>query len=170
MLEKIVTALEGDIPFAVIIALHMDEQFLKSFARRLGRINGIEVVFVQKRDEVVANKIYLLADTSRIFQELGRYFIVKEDPPSGYYHPTIDSLFCSAAHLKGVKIDAYLLSGIGSDGAKGLLSLKGACHFTVAQDEASSIVYGMPKSAFEIGAAKKIMGIDAIVKEIQGKG
>ena len=85
---------------------------------------------------------------------------------SGIYHPTIDELFFSAAELKKCEIHAYLLSGIGADGAKGLKALKDAGHYSVAQDEATSIVYGMPKSAKEMQATSAVLSIDEIIKDI----
>jgi len=145
----------------------MDSFLLESFARRLNRINKVtEVVFCNTSQiNIETNIIYLLDDTARLEQTILLQLQTIRNF-SGIYHPTIDELFFSASELKKYEIRAYLLSGIGIDGAKGLKALKNTGNYCVAQDEKTSIVYGMPKSAKEMGATSAILSIDEIIKDI----
>ncbi len=167
LIEKIITSLEQKIEGSIIIAQHMDKIALSSFAKRLNRINKTtEVVFCETSCENINNNtIYLLNGTSRLEQKNGLILQTITDY-KGIYHPNIDELFFSASKIKNYDIQAYLLSGIGSDGAKGLKALKDAGYYCVAQDEKTSIVYGMPKRAKEIGATSSILDIEKIIKEI----
>ena len=166
LLESIVTSLPSKIITPIIIAQHMDSLSLESFAKRLHRINNITVEFVTQKTQLRDGAIYLLGDTSIMKKENNSYFLEPFSHATSFYHPTIDELFFSIAKLADVEVSAYLLSGIGADGAKGLLALKEAGVKTVAQDEATSIVYGMPKSAVEIDAASKVMSINEIKEDI----
>ncbi len=165
LLEKIVSSLTDEIDFTLVIAQHMDPLALSSFAKRLNRITSNEVLFVQETLMLENFKIYLLEDSS-YFEQNRDIYIKKCEDNKSYYHPQIDTLFSFASRLKNVEVVAYLLSGIGQDGAKGMLELKKANFKTIAQDEKSSIVYGMPKSAYELHACSSVMSIDAIVEDI----
>jgi len=168
-IEKIITSLGDSIDVAIVIAVHMNGLLLESFAKRLNRINHIAVDFVTQETKIQSGKIYLLEETSVIYEKSGAIFLKEQTPLVGYYHPTIDELFLSAAKLKDIQISAYLLTGIGADGAKGMLELKNRGFYTVAQDEKTSIVYGMPKRAFEMDALRAVMSIEKIVEDIQKK-
>ena len=167
LLEQIVTSLSSKLNGSLIIAQHMDSLSLESFARRLNRINKVtEVVFCNASQiNIETNTIYVLNGTARLKEAMSLQ-LQSVANFNGIYHPTIDELFFSAVEVQGYEIRAYLLSGIGADGAKGLKALKDAGHYCVAQDEATSIVYGMPRSAKEIGAASTVLSIDAIIKDI----
>ncbi len=167
LIETIVKHLPARIDGSLIIAQHMDPLPLKSFARRLARLCGHEVVYVQDDTPVRENAIYLLGDTAVLERTAVGMALKKPNGSEGFYHPTIDFLFESAARLRSYRISAFLLSGIGSDGAKGLKALKDAGQMTFAQDEATSIVYGMPKAAVEMDAAKRIMPIDTIAHHVR---
>ena len=166
LLESIVTTLPPKIVTPIIIAQHMDRLSLESFAKRLNRINNITVEFVTQKTVLREGVIYLLEDTSVMQKESSSYFLEPCSHAMGFYHPTIDELFFSVAKCSDLEVHAYLLSGIGADGAKGLLALKEAGAKTVAQNEATSIVYGMPKSAVELGGASKVMSINEIKEDI----
>jgi two-component system chemotaxis response regulator CheB len=167
LIETILISLKAPINATVVLLQHMDRFNLDSFSKRLNRINPLDVTLVSQKTNLKNGNIYLLEDTSIIISDqYGELYIQKNDKNQGFYHPTIDELFLSAAKLNDIKITAYLLSGIGSDGAKGLLALKKANFKTVAQDKETSIVYGMPKSALELQACQYVMSIDEIIDEI----
>ena len=166
LLESIIKALPHTITTPIIIAQHMDRVALESFAKRLHRINNITVEFITQKTELREGVIYLLEDTSVMQKEYNSYFLEPYPHATGFYHPIIDELFFSVSKLDDIEVHAYLLSGIGADGAKGLLALRETGAKTVAQDEATSIVYGMPKSAVEMDAASKVMSIDEIKEDI----
>ena len=167
LIEQILIALPQKISVAIVIAQHMQSGFLKSFAKRLRRLSDIEVLFAKDTTNIESGFIYLLSNTSQLFSVAKEIKLIQDSKNSTIYHPDIDTLFLSASQLKNSTITAYLLSGIGDDGAKGLLALKKNGSYTVAQDEESSIVYGMPKSAYEIDAHCKIMDIQTIVDDIK---
>ena len=167
LLEQIVTSFDTKLNGSIIIAQHMDSFSLESFARRLNRINRVtEVIFCNaSKINIKANIIYLLDDTAKLEQATPLQLQTIKNF-NGIYHPTIDELFISASKVKNYEIRAYLLSGIGADGAEGLKALKDAGNYCVAQDEKTSIVYGMPKSAKEMEATSAILSIDEIIKDI----
>ncbi len=154
----------------LIIAQHMDRLSLESFSARLDRISSIEVVCANNhKTEVKENVVYVLHDTSKLIERGGVLFIEKE-PQKGFYHPTIDELFASAAHLKrDWDISAYILSGIGDDGVKGLQELRSHRPDAkiTAQDEDTSKVYGMPRCAKDTGVCNAILSIDEIAVQIK---
>ena len=166
LLEKIIGALTQQIDYSIVIAQHMHSLALASFAKRLDRLTPNEVVFVNKTTLLENGKIYLLEDSS-CFQYRGTLYLEKSPENKGFYHPDIDMLFFSAEDIRGIDVNVYLLSGMGQDGAKGMLTLKQKKFKTVAQDEATSIIYGMPKSAYEMGACDFVMSIDEIVQDIK---
>ena len=165
LIEKIVESLPLEFRSPIIVAQHMDNVALSSFAKRLGRLKGHSVRLVESHMKMDGGSIFILSDTSHLLRRNGS-IIVEPSSDKGFFHPTIDTLFHSAASLENTEIMAVLLSGIGSDGAEGMKKLKNAGHLTIAQDEKTSIVYGMPKRAKEVGGAKKILSIDSIVKKI----
>ena len=165
LLEKIVGSLSDSINFSIVIAQHMDALSLSSFAKRLNRITPNEVLFVQDTLIIEHSKIYLLEDSS-YFEQNQDIYIKKCENNKSFYHPDIDGFFSFGAKLKNVEVVAYLLSGIGQDGVKGMLELKKANFKTVAQDEKTSIFYGMPKSAYELNTCSFVMSIDEIVRAI----
>ena len=166
LIESIVSSLPSGMEAALVIAQHMDRISLESFAKRVGRISGLNSTLVTDRCLLEKGKIYILSDTALLHTKGGRIELAIEREKSGFYHPTIDRLFESAARIEGTAITAILLSGIGRDGAKGMHELKTAGHRTIAQDEKSSIVYGMPKAAAEMGAASIICPIEEIIAQI----
>ncbi len=167
MIEKIMVSLDNIRNSAIVIAQHMDALSLRSFARRLHRIHPEDVMLVSERTEIQSGGIYVVRDTAVVRFEHNRFILELQSVQESYYHPTIDVLFDSAAALQHIEISAYLLSGIGADGAKGMLELKQSGSKTVAQDEQSSIVYGMPKRALEMGAVEQVLSIDDIIIDIQ---
>lgn len=167
LIEQIATSLESKLSGTIVLAQHMNKVALTSFAKRLDRINKVtEVIFCEQPTAIESNKIYLLDDTSFLQEKHGIPYLSPCLEDKGIYHPTIDRLFASAATLTKYEMRAYLLSGIGADGAKGLLELKKQGCTTIAQDEKSSIVYGMPKVAKEMGSAEKILSIEEIIEDI----
>jgi len=168
LIEQIVTAFYKSVPIEgiIIIAQHMQPFYLQSFAKRLQRVTDINVCFVTQTTKIKQNTIYILEDSSFLTSKTDGIYLEKELQKQTYYHPSIDELFSSATQLS-LDINAYLLSGIGDDGALGLLALKKKNHRTIAQDEQTSIVYGMPRAAFEKGAVNEVLSINDIIKKIQ---
>ncbi len=154
----------------VVIVQHMPPKFTTAFAERLNQLCAIEVKEAQDGDSVLTGRA-LIAPRSyhMLLRKSGaRYFVqVKGGPPVHHQRPSVDVLFNSAAVSAGGNAIGVILTGMGADGAEGLLALKEQGAFTIAQDEASSVVFGMPKEAIKRHAALKVLPLSRISEEIQ---
>jgi two-component system chemotaxis response regulator CheB len=120
-------------------------------------------VSVAKQGELLQKgRIYFAPDDGNLIINLKSYFEIKRD--GGHFFPSIDATFCSIPKQLAPQTIAILLTGMGSDGAKGLKTVADAGGLTIAQDELGCIIFGMPKVAIEMGAAKKILTLDAIAQ------
>ena len=145
----------------------MQPEFLVRYCERLTRITTLKVKRFIDHEKVIPNSIYI-ADGSNhmeISKTGSDYFLNKGNAKKVKGHcPSVDVLFNSAAKIKNSNLLAILLTGMGSDGAEGLNSLKNSGAFTVTQNEETSEVYGMPKAALEIGAAKCVLSLEQITE------
>lgn len=148
-----------------VITQHMPGTFTRSFAERLNRSTEARVEEAADGAPLDVGRIYLAPGGSSHLEVVGggglRCRLVEGDPVNGH-RPSVDVLFHSVARVVGSKSVGVLLTGMGRDGAKGLLAMHEAGATTIAQDEASCVVYGMPKVAVEIGAAQKQMSLEKI--------
>jgi two-component system, chemotaxis family, protein-glutamate methylesterase/glutaminase len=167
-LREVLIALPPHSPGLVIVQ-HMPEKFTAAFARRLDGLCQIEVKEAEDGDEVFSGRA-LIAPGNRhmLLQRTGtRYHVVIKDGPLVSRHrPSVDVLFRSAAQYAGSNATGIIMTGMGDDGAKGLLEMKKVGSGTIAQDEASCVVFGMPKEAIALGAADKVVSLGAIPREI----
>ncbi|MCW3806418.1 protein-glutamate methylesterase/protein-glutamine glutaminase [Plebeiibacterium marinum] len=149
----------------IAIVQHMPEGFTKSFANSLNNICDLEVKEAENGDKLYQGRVLIAAGNHHmLLKRVGKeYFVeVKDGPLVNRHRPSVDVLFRSASRYAGNNAIGILLTGMGNDGAKGLLELKESGADTVAQDEQSSVVYGMPKEAAKLGAANHILGLDHI--------
>ncbi|WP_142533147.1 protein-glutamate methylesterase/protein-glutamine glutaminase [Saccharicrinis carchari] len=149
----------------IAIVQHMPEGFTKSFANSLNNICELEVKEAENGDKLYQGRVLIApGNYHMLLKRVGReYFVeVKEGPLVNRHRPSVDVLFRSASRYAGSNATGILLTGMGNDGAKGLLELKEVGAHTIAQDEASSVVYGMPKEAAKLGAVDKIMALSEI--------
>jgi two-component system chemotaxis response regulator CheB len=157
----------------IVIVQHMPEKFTEAFARRLDGLCEMEVKEAADGDAVLRGRA-LIAPGNRhmLLQRSGaRYFVtVKDGPLVSRHRPSVDVLFRSAAHSVGANGVGIIMTGMGDDGAHGLLEMKQVGASTVAQDEATSVVFGMPKEAIALGAADKILPLDRLAAEIVRAG
>ncbi|MDG3439633.1 protein-glutamate methylesterase/protein-glutamine glutaminase [Nitrospirillum amazonense] len=169
--ESLRVVLEG-LPAAspgIVVVQHMPEKFTEAFARRLNGLCEMEVKEAEDGDTVMRGRV-LIAPGNRhmLLQRSGaRYYVsVKDGPLVSRHRPSVDVLFRSAATHVGPNAVGILMTGMGDDGARGLLEMKGAGAHTIAQDEATSVVFGMPREAIALGAAGKILPLDQLATEI----
>lgn len=153
----------------IMIVQHMPQHFTKSFAQRLNQICAIEVKEAEDREILSPGKA--LIAPGNMHMELRRsgavYYVQLHDGPMVYHQrPSVDILFNSVAKYAGRNAVGAILTGMGKDGAAGLLNMKNEGAYTIAQDEKSCVVFGMPKEAIEMGAAKKIVSLNHIVDDI----
>jgi two-component system chemotaxis response regulator CheB len=154
----------------VVIVQHMPEFFTANFAQRLQGLCSIEVLEAKTNDKVIPGRALIAPGGKHMMlRRIGLEYIVEiiEGPLVNRHRPSVDVLFRSAASAAGSNAIGYLLTGMGDDGAKGLLEMaKAGCH-TFAQNEESCIVFGMPKEAIALGAAKEIIDLEDVACSIQ---
>lgn len=167
-LRVVLEALPAGSP-GVVIVQHMPEKFTEAFAQRLDGLCEMDVKEAADGDTVMRGRV-LIAPGNRhlLLQRSGaRYYVaVKDGPLVSRHRPSVDVLFRSAARYTGANAVGIIMTGMGDDGARGLLEMRQAGAFTIAQDEATSVVFGMPKEAIALGAAEKIVPLGLLSMEI----
>ncbi len=167
-LELVLTGLPRVTP-GIVIVQHMPEKFTAAFAERLNSLCQIEVKEAQNNDRVV-NSRALIAPGGKhmLLRRTGAQYYVEvlDGPLVNRHRPSVDVLFRSVAKCAGANALGVIMTGMGDDGAAGLLEMRKAGAHTVAQDEASCVVYGMPKEAVKRGGVEKSVPLSAIGREI----
>jgi len=167
-LEVVLTALPRVTPGMVIVQ-HMPERFTEAFAQRLNGLCQIEVKEAKNNDRVI-NSRALIAPGGKhmLLRRTGAQYYVEviDGPLVNRHRPSVDVLFRSVAKCAGSNALGVIMTGIGDDGAAGLAEMRKAGAHTVAQDEASCVVYGMPKEAVKRGGVEKTVSLSAIPREI----
>jgi len=167
-LRVVLEDLPPDCP-GVVIVQHMPEKFTEAFARRLNGLCAVEVKEAQDGDTVLRGQVLIAPGNKHtLLQRSGaRYYVqVKDGPLVTRHRPSVDVLFRSAARYAGSNAVGIIMTGMGDDGARGLSEMKAAGAHTIAQDEATCVVFGMPKEAIARGAADKIVPLQNIAGEI----
>lgn len=153
----------------VVLAQHIPPAFSAAFARRLHASSALRVLEASEGEALLAGHAYLAPGGThlRVAREAGGWICrLGGDAPVNRHRPSVDVLFESVALAAGRAAVGALLTGMGSDGARGLLAMREAGASTFAQDEASSIVWGMPGSAVRLGAVQGVLPLDAIAERI----
>lgn len=152
-----------------LIVQHMPENFTSSFAKRLNDLCQMEVREARDNDPVVPG-VALIAPGNHhmlLSRSGGNYLVrIKDGPMVHYQRPSVDVLFQSVASSAGENAVGVILTGMGADGAKGLLAMKKRGAYTLAQNEESCVVFGMPKEAIKMGAADKIVTLSEVSRSI----
>ena len=167
-LRAVLEALPANAP-GIVIVQHMPEKFTAAFARRLNTLCKVEVREASHGDPVLRGHVLIAPGDHHILLERqgARYQVsVRQGPLVSRHRPSVDVLFRSAARCAGTNAVGIIMTGMGDDGARGLLEMKDAGAHTIAQDEATSVVFGMPKEAINRGAALKILPLDRLPGEI----
>jgi two-component system chemotaxis response regulator CheB len=171
-LRVLLEALPADSP-PIMIVQHMPEKFTAAFARRLNGLCQVEVKEAADGDTALRGRVLIApGDRHMLLQRSGaRYYVaIKEGPLVSRHRPSVDVLFRSAARFAGANAVGIIMTGMGDDGARGLLEMKQAGAHTVAQDEATSVVFGMPKEAIARGAVDTILPLDDLADELLRSG
>ena len=167
-LKKVLIKMPPNSP-GIVIVQHMPANFTTAFAARLNDLCQISVKEAQDNDSVTPGMALLApGNFHMILRRSGaRYYVeVKTGPMVHHQRPAVDILFKSTAKYAGSNAIGVILTGMGSDGAEGLFEMKKAGASTIAQDEKSCVVFGMPKEAIKLGAADKIVTLESIASEI----
>jgi two-component system chemotaxis response regulator CheB len=152
-----------------VVAQHIPAHFSAAFAQGLGTICSLEVKEAQDGDAVLPGRVLVAPGNFHMLlrkNARGYYVGVMDGPLVCYQRPSVDVLFSSVASAAGREAMGVLLTGMGSDGASGLLQMRRAGAWTVAQDEASCVVFGMPREAIRLGAAEAVMPLERITETL----
>ncbi len=163
-IKKVLTRLPGNSPGTVVVQ-HMPARFTTSFAARLNDLCRMTVKEAQDGDSVISGQVLIAPGNYHMLLKRSgtRYYVkIKTGPLVNYQRPAVDVLFKSVARYAGANTLGIILTGMGKDGAAGMLSMKKAGAINIAQDEKSCIVFGMPKEAINTGAVDYIRDINSI--------
>ncbi|SNZ10135.1 two-component system, chemotaxis family, response regulator CheB [Persephonella hydrogeniphila] len=172
LIETIAVTLPENYPYPICVVQHMPVNFTKKFAERLNSLSKLNVVEASNGEEVVPGKMIIGKGGWHLHfsrRSTDNTVICKLAPNTAgrFFVPSVDEMFFSALEvIDPKKIMAILLTGIGDDGADGMVALKKAGAYTIAESEETAIVYGMPKEAYLRGGATKVLPFPEIVKEI----
>ncbi|MEO8904485.1 MAG: chemotaxis-specific protein-glutamate methyltransferase CheB [Polyangiaceae bacterium] len=162
-LVDVLRAIPGGFPAAILIVLHIDELFSSAFADWLASQTGHAVAYARGGESLAsARGRIFLAPPGKHLDVRGGTLRLTSDPERNFCRPSVDVLFESLASDCAGEVVACLLTGMGKDGAQGLLALRRAGAQTIAQDEATSVIYGMPREAVLLGAAERILPLGEI--------
>ena len=167
-IKHFLSGIPADCP-PILIVQHMPESFTASFARRLDTICAPTVLEAQGNEKVEPGTVYIAPGHSHLqIRRSGAGYVTEilKTPPVNRHRPAVDVLFDSAAQLVGPQAVGVILTGMGKDGAVGLLHMRQAGARTFGQDEASCVVYGMPREAFLIGAVEEQCSLDDMARRV----
>jgi two-component system chemotaxis response regulator CheB len=165
-------ALPADCP-GIVIVQHMPEGFTRAFSQRLDGICRITVKEAANNDTVVRGRALIAPGNHHaLLKRSGaRYYVeIKDGPLVSRHRPSVDVLFRSAARYGGKNVVGVIMTGMGDDGAQGMLEMKNAGAYTIAQDEASCVVFGMPNEAIKRGGVDSVKPLSAIAAEVLRHG
>jgi two-component system chemotaxis response regulator CheB len=167
-LEAVLSSLPVASP-GIVIVQHMPERFTAAFAQRLDGLCQIDVREAQDNDAVVPGCALVAPGGKQMTLKrngTGYRVEVRSAPPVNRHCPSVDVLFRSVAKSAGSNALGIIMTGMGNDGARGLLQMRQAGARTVAQDEATCVVFGMPKEAIKLGGIDRVLPVQSIAKEI----
>jgi two-component system chemotaxis response regulator CheB len=167
-LERVLLGLPPQAPGMVVVQ-HMPEQFTAAFADRLDKLCQVTVREARNNDQLTAGLVLIAPGGKHLLLRRSgpRYYVeVVDGPLVNRHRPSVDVLFRSVAKSAGPNALGVIMTGMGDDGAAGLLEMRQAGSRTLAQDEQSCIVYGMPREAVRRGAVERSVALDAIAREI----
>ena len=162
--KDVLMALPPNTP-PILITQHMPERFTKTWADRMNQLCRISVKEAEDGDSVLPGHALVAPGSYHmtLVRSGARYTVrINQDPPVNRHRPSVDVLFASVAQYAGANAVGVILTGMGGDGAKEMLTMKQAGAFTIAQDEASCVVFGMPKEAIKLGGVDKILPLSEI--------
>lgn len=167
-IKQILVQMPADTP-PIVIVQHLPEIFTTAFAKRMDSLCEISVKEAEHKDLLRPGWAYVAPGHSHLslVRSAGNFVLhLNQEPPLNRHRPSVDYLFLSAAKIAGPNSIGVLLTGMGRDGAEGLLAMQAAGAFTIAQDEESCVVFGMPRSAIEIGAVMKVVPLEDMATNI----
>ncbi|GMK48065.1 chemotaxis response regulator protein-glutamate methylesterase of group 1 operon [Paenibacillus glycanilyticus] len=170
-LHEVITSLPAQLAAPVLIVQHMPPKFTKSLAQRLDSFSELEVVEASQGDRLKAGVVYIAPGGHHMElakDQSGYYVQLTQKPPRNGHRPSVDVLFESLTPFDELKRHAVIMTGMGSDGAKGMKALvDSGAESAIAESEQTCVVYGMPRSAIETGCVKTVLPLQQIAAELQ---
>ena len=163
-LKTVLEMLPADTP-GIVIVQHMPELFTRAFANRLNGLCAITVKEAESNDTVIRGRALIAPGNHHLLLKRSgaRYYVeIKDGPLVCRHRPSVDVLFRSAARYAGRNAVGIILTGMGDDGARGMLEMKQAGAVTIAQDEATCVVFGMPKEAIKLNGVDKVLPLESV--------
>ena len=167
-IKDVLLGLPADSP-GIVITQHMPPGFTRSFAERLNRMTRLNVVEAKGGERILPGHAFLApGDKHLLVERSGANYVTRlsDAEPVRRHKPAVDPMFRSVAQCAGRNVIACLLTGMGKDGAQGMLEIRQAGGYTVAQNEATCVVYGMPREAVAIGGAEDILPLGEIAEAL----
>lgn len=167
-IKEVLIRMPSDAP-GILVTQHMPEAFTKSFAARLDSLCKIRVKEAEDNERILPGHAYIAPGHSHLLlKRSGAYYLTElnQGPPVNRHRPSVDVLFRSAANYAGGNAIGVILTGMGKDGAAGMLEMREAGAYNFAQDEASCVVFGMPAAAIALGAAHEVVPLDQMTQKI----
>ncbi|NLZ52586.1 MAG: chemotaxis protein CheB [Thermoanaerobacteraceae bacterium] len=165
VLYDVITTLPQDMNVPIFVVQHMPPGFTKAFAERLDKQSNLKVVEAIHEENIRPGVVYIAPGGFHMIITQNKILLDTSSPIHGV-RPSVDKLFISAAKIYKEKTLACVFTGMGRDGAEGVRAIKANGGFTIAQDEATSVIYGMPKAAYETGCIDVVLPDYEISEEI----
>lgn len=165
-IKEVLARFPADVP-GILVTQHMPENFTKSFAERLDSLCKISVKEAEHNERILPGHAYIAPGHSHLLlKRSGANYMTElnQGPPVNRHRPSVDVLFRSAANVAGGNAIGIILTGMGKDGAMGMLEMRQAGAHTIAQDETSCVVFGMPKEAIALGGACEVVPLQNIAR------
>ena len=167
-LQTILSGLPFNYPVPIVCVQHISDGFLDNLVSWLAANSALKCQLAQAGETPRAGTVYFPQENTHLkFDTYGR-FLMSLDPPYKGHCPSVNVTMQSAARCYGAKMVAVLLTGMGDDGAQGMREVSDAGGISIAQDEASCVVFGMPRQAIQMGAAQRVLGLDEIAGSLIG--
>lgn len=167
-IKEVLERMPADAP-AIVITQHIPAAFSRQFAERMDRHSAMSVCEARNGQPVIPGHAYIApGDRHLMLVRDGARYVCRltEDPPENRHRPSVDVLFKSVARTAGANAVGAILTGMGEDGARGLVEMLNAGARTLAQDERTSVVWGMPGSAVRLGATKRVVPLPDIAEQL----
>ena len=169
-LLELIKAIGKDYPLPIFITQHIDSFFDKNLIKWLNSESSVPVHLAENNTKGLPGHVYFAPSDMHLVFGLDEFdefhMFLNHDAPVNFLRPAVDKMFDSAAKVLGGKCIAVVLTGMGADGAKGCKQIKDAGGYTITQDEASCVIYGMPKAAYEAGAACEVLPLNQIAERL----
>lgn len=165
-IQAVLTKIDKNINVPILVVQHMPKGFTKAFAERLDKICQLQVVEAKENMEIKNNIVYIAEAGHHMEIGKDKKIVFTEEPPIWGVRPAVDYLFKSAAEVYKDGTLSAVLTGMGKDGAEGTAMIKDKGGLTIAQDEASCTIYGMPKAAFQTGKVDLVLSLDKVGETI----